>query len=287
VPALNRLRPGRAALEGWLIVASTIWEDFAASAVLQPGRRDRRTAPVFVGTLRRGPTIGVMNLTRALARIPPQLLAASAAIAIAASSGALPAALVFVFKPLTTLLILAFAWPRGADAPKQRRFIRVGLVLSLVGDVFLMWPKEGFLPGLVAFLLAHLAYIAAFTVPLRLAARPLVFVGYGVVALLILAQLWPGIPGALRAPVVAYVVCLATMAAQALAWWRSSAARAAADAPLARRAALGGVLFMVSDSLLAINKFAAPLPLSSLWILASYWLAQGCIASALRRATSP
>jgi len=224
-----------------------------------------------------------MNLTRSL----PWLIATSAAISIFASIGALPAPLVFAFKPLTTLLILAFAWPRGADAPKQRRFIRVRLVLSLIGDVFLMWPNEGFLPGLIAFLLAHTAYIAAFTVPVRLAARPLVFVGYAVLALLILAQLWPGIPGALRAPVVAYVVCLATMAAQALVWWRSVAARTAADAQLARRAALGGMLFMVSDSVLAINKFAAPLPLSSLWILASYWLAQGCIASALRRATSP
>ncbi|MES2099285.1 MAG: lysoplasmalogenase [Pseudomonadota bacterium] len=224
-----------------------------------------------------------MNLPRSL----PWLIAASAVVTILASTGALPAPLVFAFKPLTTLLILAFAWPRGTDAPTQRRFIRIGLLLSLVGDVFLMWPREGFLPGLIAFLLAHLAYIAAFTVPLRLAARPLVFVGYGVVALLILAQLWPGIPAALRAPVVAYVVCLATMAAQALGWWRSSAARAAADAPLARWAALGGALFMVSDSLLAINKFAGPLPLASLWILATYWLAQGCIASALRRATSP
>ncbi len=50
----------------------------------------------------------------------------------------------------------------------------------------------------------------------------------------------------------------------------------------ARCAALGGALFMVSDSLLAINKFAVPLPLASLWILATYWFAQGCIASALR-----
>lgn len=219
-----------------------------------------------------------MSLPRTL----PWLVAASAAITILASIGALPAPLVFAFKPLTTLLILAFAWPRGTDAPKQRRFIRIGLVLSLIGDVLLMWPKEGFLPGLVAFLLAHLAYIAAFTVPVRLAARPLVFVGYAALALLILAQLWPGIPGALRAPVVAYVICLATMAAQALVWWRSSVARTAFDAPLARWAALGGALFMASDSLLAINKFAVPLSMSSLWTLSIYWAAQWCIASALR-----
>ena len=215
----------------------------------------------------------------ALNRFMPWLAALSAAIAILAFVGALPAALGFVFKPMTTLLIIAFAWPRGAAQPKQRRFVRIGLVLSLLGDVALLWPKEGFLPGLVAFLLAHLAYIAAFCVPVRLAARPVVFAVYAAIAALILSQLWGGVPPALRAPVVAYVLCLATMASQAGVWWRVAAGRG--DAPLARHAAIGGVLFMVSDSLLAVNKFAVPLPLSSLWILLTYWTAQGFIAASL------
>src|SRR5438045_1162826 len=73
----------------------------------------------------------------------------------------------FVLKPLTTLLIIAWAWPRGEDAPARRRWIRIGLVCSLAGDVALLWPQQGFLPGLVSFLLAHLAYIVAFTRGLR------------------------------------------------------------------------------------------------------------------------
>ena len=220
-------------------------------------------------------------------RLWPLLTALSGALAIIAFIGALPAVLAFVFKPLTTLLIIGYAWPRGANAPKQRHLVRIGLILSLAGDVFLLWPKEGFLPGLVAFLLAHLAYIAAFCLPVRLAAKPWVFAVYALVAAAILSVLWPGVPGALRVPVVAYVVCLATMAAQALVWWRSSAAAQSADATLARAAALGGVLFMASDSLLAINKFGMPLPLASLWILLTYWLAQWCIASALEAAAAP
>jgi uncharacterized membrane protein YhhN len=211
----------------------------------------------------------------------PVLTLVCAVVAIAASLlGPGYAMLLFVFKPLTTALVIAYAWPRGAGSPRQQRFVRIGLVLSLVGDVFLLWPKEGFLPGLVSFLLAHLAYIAAFCVPARLAARPLVFIAYAVVAALILSQLWPGVPGALRAPVLGYVVCLAAMAAQAAVWWRT--ASGSADERLARAAAIGGLLFMVSDSLLAINKFALPLPFASLWILATYWAAQWCIASSLR-----
>jgi uncharacterized membrane protein YhhN len=205
----------------------------------------------------------------------------SAVLAIAAAlAGPAFAWASFVFKPLTTLLVIAHAWPHGSRTPRQRRFVRVGLALSLVGDVCLLWPVRGFLPGLVAFLLAHLAYIAAFCVPVRLAARPLVFAAYALVAAAILASLWNGVPPGLRAPVLGYVICLAAMAAQGFVWWRS--ARGGADESFARRAALGGMLFMLSDALLAINRFALPLPAASLWILASYWTAQWCIASSLR-----
>lgn len=219
-----------------------------------------------------------MSSQRSVVRLLPWLIPVSAALCIAAAEGALPQALAFVFKPLTTLLVIAWAWPRGRTEPRMRALVLVGLWLSLAGDVFLLWPKQGFLPGLVSFLLAHLAYIAAFSTRLRFAARPVVFVAYAVLAAIILAGLWSGVPPGLRAPVIAYVLCLASMAAQAAAWWRS-----APTEPTARWAAVGGALFMASDSLLAINKFATPLPLAALSILATYWLAQVCIANSLRR----
>lgn len=187
----------------------------------------------------------------------------------------------FVFKPLTTLLIIAYAWPRGSATPVRRRWVLAGLALSFCGDVALLWPQQGFLPGLVSFLLAHLAYLVAFTRDgVRLAARPLPFAIYGLLAAAILWKLWPGVSAGLRVPVLAYVVCLASMAAQAAvlglmargtAWQRNGAVLAT-----------GGALFLASDALLAIDKFAGPLPLSGLWILCTYWLAQWCIASWLR-----
>lgn len=207
----------------------------------------------------------------------PVLTAVSGTLCITAALGFVAPWLAFVFKPLTTLLIIVFAWPRGMGEAKQRRLVLLGLLLSLAGDVFLLWPRAGFLPGLVSFLLAHLAYIAAFCVPVRLAAKPWVFVAYALVAAVLLSQLWDGVPAALRLPVLAYVLCLAAMAAQAATWWRSTPSDACA-----RWAAAGGLLFMVSDTLLAFNKFAAPVPLSALWILLTYWLAQWCIASSLK-----
>jgi len=175
------------------------------------------------------------------------------------------------------VLIIAFAWRRGSDAPRARRWVLAGLLLSLAGDVALLWPQQGFLPGLVSFLLAHLAYLAAFCGVQRLAARPAAFAAYAVIAGAILARLWPGVPEALRIPVAAYVVFLAAMAAQAGVLWL--AARGTARERRALTLALGGALFVVSDALLGTDKFLLPLPAASLAILATYWAAQWCIAA--------
>ncbi|MBK7263216.1 MAG: lysoplasmalogenase [Rubrivivax sp.] len=185
----------------------------------------------------------------------------------------------FAFKPMATILIIIQAWPRGANTPVLRRWLLAGLMLSLAGDVALLWPAQGFLAGLASFLLAHLAYLTAFTRVQRLAARIGPFVVYAVVAGGVLTVLWPGVPSPLRGPVLAYVLCLSAMAAQAGVLWR-----AAPTDPAARRMALGGALFVVSDALLAVNRFAVPLPLASLFILVPYWAAQACIASGLARA---
>ncbi|MFT3954610.1 MAG: lysoplasmalogenase [Piscinibacter sp.] len=211
----------------------------------------------------------------------PLAIVLSAATSIAAGISLLPAALLFIAKPLTTVLLIVHAARRGADEPRTRRWILAGLVLSLLGDVALLWPKEGFLPGLIAFLLAHLAYIVAFHGRTRFAARWLPFAVYASIAALVLSMLWPGVPVALRVPVLLYVLCLGSMAAQSAVVWL--VARGTATEPLARSGAIGGALFMLSDALLATNRFAVPLPLSPLLVLATYWTAQWCIVMSLAR----
>ena len=202
------------------------------------------------------------------------------ALAIGAGTGLLPLPVLFVAKPLATVLIIVHAARRGHDEPVARRWILAGLVLSLAGDVALLWPKEGFLPGLIAFLLAHLAYIVAFHARARFAARWQPFALYAVIAALVLTVLWPGVPAALRVPVLLYVVCLASMAAQAAVVWL--VLRGTAGERLAWSGAIGGALFLLSDALLAANKFGTPLPAASLLVLGSYWAAQWCIAGSLR-----
>ena len=185
------------------------------------------------------------------------------------------AALAGVFKVTTTILIIAFAWRRSSDG-FYARAILFGLVASLAGDAFLIAPW-GFLPGLVSFLIAHLAYLYAFTGGLRRGFSVAPALGYTLFVAIALSFLWPGVPDALRVPVVVYIAALATMAAMAASLFLRTTGDGAARA-LARFAAIGGALFVASDATLAFNKFAGPVPLSALWILAAYWLAQWLIA---------
>ncbi|HYQ24432.1 lysoplasmalogenase [Stenotrophomonas sp.] len=183
-------------------------------------------------------------------------------------------------KPATTLLIAAIAWQaRPAASPSYRRAVLLGMLLSCAGDIALMLPVDAFVPGLVAFLLAHVCYIVAFRAGLR-AGRGLVaaFVLLGAFATLNVMGLWPHLPAPMRMPVLAYVVVLASMAVLALAraWARPQAP--APESCSARWAAVGAVLFVASDSLLAWDRFAGGLPLASLLVLSTYYAAQYAIA---------
>ena len=191
-----------------------------------------------------------------------------------------PREIAIVLKALTTILVIVWAWPRGQDLPTVRRFVLAGLVASLVGDIALTLPG-GFIPGLLAFLAAHLAYLWAFTRVRPFASWPTSFLLYGLLAGAVLSLLWAGIAPALQVPVTAYVICLASMAAQtAVIGWL---ARGTPDAGQGAMLAFGGLMFFCSDGLLALNKFAGPVPLAAALVLPTYWTAQWCIATWLKK----
>ncbi len=186
-----------------------------------------------------------------------------------------------VFKPLAMLIAMAAVVAHGVRGPSGRigsdRLLLAALACSLAGDAFLMVPGF-FVPGLAAFLLAHLAYIARLRQDAPwFASRPALWATLGVGAAMY-AFLWQGgLPAGLRGPVAAYVAVIALMAAQAIG-------RAAAQRdPAAVAVAVGTVFFLASDSLLATNRFVAPLPMSPVWVLGTYYLAQSLIVAGLLR----
>ena len=96
-----------------------------------------------------------------------------------------------------------------------------------------------------------------------------------------LAVLWRALPAGLHLPVIVYVAAISTMGAQAL-----GRARVRGDAASAAVAA-GALLFMASDTLLALNRFVAPLPAAPLLVLSTYFTAQLLIARFALSARSP
>lgn len=156
------------------------------------------------------------------------------------------------------------------------KLIALGLGLSVVGDVLLELPMDLFVPGLVAFLLAHLVYIGALALRWRALApiAALVFFTWGGGAFLVLQ---PGL-GDVTIPVAVYCGVIATMG------WRASAGiRGERDRRLAVLAVVGAILFMLSDTVLAFNKFHTQFTGARYLNMASYWGGQLLLCLAARR----
>jgi uncharacterized membrane protein YhhN len=155
--------------------------------------------------------------------------------------------------------------------PGRDRRTRVALALCGGGDVALLGAGDAaFRAGLGSFLAGHLAWVAALRQrPGRgwLARHPLAAVPYAVAWAGLNAFLWRR-TGADRLPVAVYSCAL------------TATALAALDTGDARTAA-GGVLFLTSDTLLALERFAGvELPLHEGWVMATYVSAQALLAEA-------
>lgn len=197
--------------------------------------------------------------------------------------------LILLTKPL--LLTLLAVWFYRSFAPRSGAFFKLilaGLVFSIGGDTLLMFvdygPRQGvfFLLGLGSFLLAQVCYAAAFLRRTRgqigwiqanwLRALPLVLF-FGTM----LAVLLPNVDAAMQLPVAVYALAITAMVGSV------ANLHGLIDASIFRPLLAGVLLFLLSDTLIAVNKFLTPLPLAGLAIMATYLLAQYLIATQARR----
>jgi uncharacterized membrane protein YhhN len=199
--------------------------------------------------------------------------AAVNAIWVLGSRSGLPTWYGFPNTASTTLLLLAGTAGTNSGVPSRYRWsIVAGLGCSALGDSFLMLPGDYFVAGLGSFLAAHICYLLAFTSDSRLAGRIMPFVVWGMWGMMMLSCMWPGVARSLRIPVVLYAAALSAMAAQ-------SASRVASRCNAAAIvAAVGAGLFVVSDSVLAFQRFCHPLVWGRILVLGTYFAAQGGIA---------
>ncbi|KAM7086587.1 lysoplasmalogenase TMEM86A [Molossus nigricans] len=150
--------------------------------------------------------------------------------------------------------------------------IFVGLVFSTLGDAFLIWQDQGyFVHGLLMFAVTHMLYASAFGRRPWSLRTGLVM---AVLSCLFYAFLYPGLSGAFTYLVGIYVFIISFMSWLAIGPWPVGAAWRWTELA----AASGAVLFMVSDMILAINKFRFPVPYSRALIMSTYYAAQMLIA---------
>ena len=177
---------------------------------------------------------------------------------------------VYLFKPATTLtIILAAITLSFWDTRSYRLLILARLVFSLMGDVFLMLPKDRFIAGLGSFLIAHIFYIAAFADGWQDMHWYFLVIGLGV-GVAYLKAIWQHL-GRLKLAVSIY-----TMTLSALLWFALERWFVVNDVA-ATIGLVGVVLFAVSDGLLGWNRFAKSFYWAEASLLVCYYSAQFCI----------
>lgn len=192
-------------------------------------------------------------------------------------------------KPLIMGLLLGYVWQRyqGKTYTAPIRWLLIGMVFALLGDVFLMIQEvDLFAPGLGAFLIMQLCYSRAFWLSIQqqgelpttgsLLRDAIPFALYLVGFLTILrpafasnAALTP-----LWWPVVIYALCLNTMGLLAVR---------RRGLPEYNRVLIGALLFILSDSLIAVDKFLQPIPNATWFIMSTYAIAQYLIVMGMTR----
>jgi uncharacterized membrane protein YhhN len=176
-------------------------------------------------------------------------------------------------------LVAAISFSNGFQGPLL--WFGVGAIFSLAGDVFLMLRRERFMAGLVAFLLAHICYLVGLTSP-----PPQISLAGGIVAILVGLtgiQLYRSIRSGLtrsnkekmKLPVMVYAIFISLMLLSALltlvtaneVWLPAAALLVSA----------GALLFYLSDTFLAWNRFVQPLKHARLRVIVLYHLGQALL----------
>lgn len=193
-----------------------------------------------------------------------------------------PSATAAFIKALPVLSLTWLVCLQGVfhgDVPNHfityNRRILMGLLFSIVGDILLVWQMYElyFLLGMLSFACAQICYISAFGfVSFGLKEFIPSLVGVGAV----IAILYPCVPsGPLVYMVPIYSLLVATMA------WRSLACFSFNNGIIPWRkifSAIGAILFVISDTCIAFNKFCFPVPFERPVIMITYYAAQLCLS---------
>lgn len=178
----------------------------------------------------------------------------------------------YITKPsLLIALIFYFYTQSKGLRPKTRIVTLLALIFSLLGDILLMFVGQSpdyFILGLMSFLLAHICYCLVFLISrnpkTNFAGATAVLCSYAFGLFYLLKD---GL-GNLLIPVLIYMVVILMMVMTAFLRQKKVPTKSFI------LVFIGALLFVISDSILALNKFYMPLKFSGMSIMLSYALAQ-------------
>ena len=180
----------------------------------------------------------------------------------------------FIVKPLLIPALLLLLFYTRSTVP-GKNLLLTGLFFSWMGDVFLLFEDKQalfFILGLAGFLTTHIFYIVYF---LRIKSpntsllqkKPICIALVAAYGITLVWQLYPYL-GDLKLPVIVYAAVICSMLLCSLHIFLKVNKKAAVCY------LLGATVFVVSDSLLAINKFYQPFPYAGVFIMLTYCAAQ-------------
>jgi len=178
-------------------------------------------------------------------------------------------------KPLLMIVLLLHFVSSTQGLPAWRNLVIIALGFSWAGDVFLI-SGDWFVAGLASFLVAHIFYIAAYQKTGASIGRlqPLDVLMFALLGTFLLWFIYPGLDG-LEAPVFAYALVLLGMGVWAFK------RRGGTNDTSFRLVATGAILFVLSDSLIAVNRFAHAIPFERILVMSIYMTAQYLIVQGL------
>lgn len=181
----------------------------------------------------------------------------------------------FIAKPLIVISLLVYFAKKSEHLDKStKQLTLMALTASLLGDILLLFVNESagfFTFGLVAFLVAHIMYTLLFLKRRNTAIKPIAFVAFlTFYALCLFYYLKDGL-NEMLIPVVIYMLVIIAMASAAYLRKEKVSKKSY------QWVIIGALFFMLSDSILAMNKFHEPIAYAHVLIMSTYAAAQFCI----------
>ncbi len=180
--------------------------------------------------------------------------------------------LTYIFKPLTMVLIILICF--FATQTEYRNFILTGLFFSLAGDIFLLLNNGYFTKGLLAFLVAHIFYIAAIIsntgLHLNIPVLLLLVVYFVLIYRIIIAN-----TGNKKLYVTTYTIIITFLL------WLAISTMFSVQNKSSMFLGFGIILFTISDTILAFNKFVKSIKTAQVLILSFYYTAQLFLVSSV------